>query len=126
MSGLVYKVGDFEIDLMRVWRAEGDYVVMDDYKRYGVGTEIADAVRMIISGQPVPVVSERPQGTCGTAQGACPSPNEAPGRARSESSAVREQPDSQSSVITSFPGDKAPEQDAAGAAGGATENGGTI
>ncbi len=118
MSGLVYKVGDFEIDLMRVWCVDGPCVLMDDCKSYGVGTVVANAVRVIMDGQPWE--PERPQGTCGTSQGACRGPREAPDHGPAEPSAVQKQPDSQSSVITSFPGDKAPEKDATTGTGGTT------
>lgn len=112
-TGLVYKVGDFEIDLTRVYEVDGGGVRMDDYRWYGVGTEVADAVRKIISGQSVEPETERQPGTCGTTQEPhreSPSAHEGPqvGQADERASAVREQLQRQTSSITSFPGDKAP------------------
>lgn len=122
MSGLVYKVGDFEIDLMRVYEVEGDCLRMDDYRFYGVGFETADAIRKIIGAYPS--LREQPQDTCDKGRAplrgsACESSGSAFQQSEG-SSTTQVQPECRSSVITSFPGDKAPEKDATTGTGGTT------
>jgi len=113
MSGLVYKVGDFEIDLMKVLNVEGDCLYMDNYRTYGVGAVAANAVRKIISDLPERLFREPPQGNGGRGQGLVPVPEVSSSPSpQPSSSAVQGQLECRSCEITSFPGDKAPEKDA--------------
>lgn len=106
MGGLVFQFGNFALDLTRVVDVRDGCVLLDNYRWYGVGAEAADAIRMAIKA--FPDLGERRQGTCGTAQAACPGPDTGCCRTEPASSPARARLQCPSSSVTSFPGHEAP------------------
>ena len=96
----LFVFGDVALDLDKVVMVRGQSVLLDNGEEYGVGGAAADAIRKAIPSFPA-----LPQGTCGTAPGACParSIQSRSHRSSGKSSTVRAQLQGRSSDITSFP-----------------------